>query len=154
MQLPKEYFDLLNSQKLMAVATFGEHPWIAWVYYVADDQGNLYFISSPKTIHGQHIMQNQQVSCAIADTSQNPVDSKKGIQLFGTVDVVSGVGKLKWFFKMWAKIAPGTTDILNFKTFDAGKLESNVYRVTPTKIRFFNEALYQDAEAEGLFEED
>lgn len=152
MKLPKTIYDYLNSQKLMAVSTVGEHPWIAWVYYAVDEDCNLYFISDSDSIHGKHLETNKKVACGIADTSQSATSKKVALQIYGEVSVVTGLNKLKWFFKMWAKINPGTENKLNFEIYQTGKLESNVYRVVPKKVRFFNQNLYDNAESDGLFE--
>lgn len=33
----------------MVLATYGEHPWIATLYYSFDNDLNIYFLSSPET---------------------------------------------------------------------------------------------------------
>ena len=73
----------LATHKLMAVATFGDFPWIASVYYTFDQDLNLYFLSSPTTLHAKHILRNSQVAVAIADSHQSINETKRGLQLFG-----------------------------------------------------------------------
>ena len=62
---------------LMTLATVnGDKPWVCSVYYVVDDDLNLYFISPPDAEHSTHIKENQNVACAIADSDQT-LDIKK-----------------------------------------------------------------------------
>ncbi len=45
MNLKKEIDTYLKSQRLMSIATYGDFPWIANVYYGHDPELNLYFLS-------------------------------------------------------------------------------------------------------------
>jgi len=142
MNYPKELTEYLSERKLMTLATFSKNPWICFVYYTIDDDLNLYFISDPKSEHGVDIEQNNEISCAIADSNQDVGDEKIGVQIYGTVSFVSGVEKLKWFFKMWGKLNPSTKDRLNFENLKQEKISSKVYKISPQTIKFFNEKLY------------
>lgn len=126
----------------MSIAVFADDPWICVVYYVMDENLNLYFISDPETEHSQAIAENNNVSAAIYDSHQEVSDKKVGVQIMGEVSVVGGLGKIKWFFEMWAKINPGNKDILNLKNYKNKILSSKVYVIKPRRIKFFNEALY------------
>jgi len=140
----KELVDYLNTQKLMSVATFTDTPWAACVYYVTDNDLNFYFVSPPTSEHAQALEKNSQVACTIYNSGQNVEDKKIGVQLWGNSEKVSGIGQLKWFFKMWAKINPGNKEKINYKNYDTKVISSKVYKITPKRIKFFNEDLYQD----------
>lgn len=109
--------DYLNSQRLMAVATYGSYPWIAWVYYVVDEELNFYFISPPDAEHSQQIMNNSKVACAVADSSQKASDKKIGVQLWGKANVETVVDKIKWMFEMYGKLHPGVKDVFTLERF-------------------------------------
>lgn len=81
----------LKSQKLMTLATRGDRPWVATVYYVVDDDLSLYLLTSPKTEHGQNIAQSDQVAGNIFDSHQEVTDKKVGIQIQGTASVVNAI---------------------------------------------------------------
>jgi len=136
----------LKSQKLMTLATYSDKPWVATVYYIADDDLNLYFLTSPKTEHGQHIAKNGHVACNIADTSQKVTDKKTGVQIQGIASRVNAVQKMICLFRMWHKINPGTEERLNFQNIKNKVISARVHKVTPTRIKFFNEKLYPSEE--------
>ena len=78
MQLTKQHvLDFLKTNKLMQVATMGDFPWIATVYYSFDNELNLYFLSSDKTLHVKQIKKNPKVSVAITDSHQDINKPKK-----------------------------------------------------------------------------
>jgi uncharacterized protein YhbP (UPF0306 family) len=66
--MKKEILAYIKKHKLMALATNGEHPWICWVFFIIDDDFNLYFIS-PESQHTKDININSEVACAISDTT-------------------------------------------------------------------------------------
>jgi uncharacterized protein YhbP (UPF0306 family) len=136
--------DYLGSQRLMAMATQGKHAWITTVYYVSDDNLNLYFISPPKSEHSQHLKENNEVACAIADSHQNAADPKVGLQLYGTASEEKGLHTIKWMLKMYNKLYPASKEKFNFKNFESKMMSSRVYKVTPKKIKLFNQELFKD----------
>ena len=46
-------------------------------------------------------------------------------------------------FKMYNKLHPSTKEKYNFKNFQAKAITSKVYKVTPDRIKFFNQALFK-----------
>jgi uncharacterized protein YhbP (UPF0306 family) len=143
MNLKKEIDNYLKTQKLMSVATYGEYPWIANVYYVHDSDLNLYFLSKHWREHCKAIDQNEKVAVAIADSSQPIYRPQKGLQISGTAAPVSVISSLQWMFKMWNKLIAGAKGekLSDPKKFlDAGF--SKVYKITPKRIKFFNTELW------------
>lgn len=128
----------------MTIATFGETPWPAIVYYLHDEDLNLYYVSHPEDIHTKNIMMNPYVACAIYDSSQPNSMEKKGIQLNGTVQVIGDISRINWMVKLWNKVIAGEEGV----KFDPQKLNqmenSRVYRVKPKMIKFFNESLFPE----------
>ena len=108
MDVRKEIDSYLATQRLMSVATYGEHPWVANVYYVHDEKLNLYFLSKTWREHCQAIEKNPEVAVAIADSSQPIWKPQKGIQLYGTAAPVNVVSHVTWMFKMWNKLIAGS----------------------------------------------
>lgn len=150
MNLQSEIYAYLQTQKLMALSTVGDEPWPAIVYYISDEELNLYFISHPDDIHSRNIAENNVVTGTIYDSSQNNAETKIGIQLRGQAEVVNTFDKVKWMVKLWNNIIakengfrPDPKDLLS-----AGK--SRVYRVTPEKIKFYNEALFPEQKQQVL----
>jgi len=100
MTLKQQISDYLSTQRLMSVATFGDYPWIANVYFVHDDDLSLYFVSKRTREHCIAIEKNPQVAVAIADSHQPLRPPQLGIQLSGMAQPVSILGQLEWMFKM------------------------------------------------------
>ncbi|MCD8507476.1 pyridoxamine 5'-phosphate oxidase family protein [Candidatus Woesebacteria bacterium] len=73
----------------MVLATYGEHPWIATLYYSSDEELNVYFLSNPETLHCKQIVENPHVALSIADSPQEPSSKKKGIQIYGLAEQIS-----------------------------------------------------------------
>ncbi|MDO8609703.1 MAG: pyridoxamine 5'-phosphate oxidase family protein [bacterium] len=143
MNLKKEIDEYLKSQRLMAVATYEEEPWIANVYYIHDKDLNLYFLSKNWREHCQAIEKNNKVSVAIADSHQPIYKPQKGLQIYGAANTVNIITQLSWMFKMWNKLISGSkgeklTDPKKF--LDAGT--STIYKITPKRIKFFNTELW------------
>ena len=134
----------------MSIATYRETPWIATVYYVIDDDLNLYFLSDPTTQHGQDIAKNKKVACAIFNSDQKVTDQKVGIQLWGECLVVRSLEKIKWMLKMWHKINPGV-ECVSLEKIKKKVVNTQIYKVIPKKIKFFNEKLYSKKEAKMFY---
>lgn len=130
--------EYIRTNQLMALATHGENPWICWVFFLIDDDLNVYFIS-PDSQHTQHIAQNPHVACAMTDTTQPPAGTKKGVQMHGVAEQVTGIKQLKWFFKMWKEILVRDEKKLTYDNYHNKVLSSHVYKITPQKIKWFNQ---------------
>lgn len=151
MDLKSEINEYLKTQRLMAVATYGKSPWIANVYYVHDTELNLYFISKQIREHCQAIEADNRVTVAIADSHQPIYKPQKGIQISGMAASVNIISQLEWMFKMWNKLVAGAegeklTDPQKF--LDAGL--SKVYKITPSRIKFFNTELWPKEQSQIL----
>jgi uncharacterized protein YhbP (UPF0306 family) len=148
----KLILDYLKSHKLMTLATVsGNKPWVATVYYAVDDNLNLYLVASPKTEHGQAAARNKNVACNIADSHQLVTDKKVGMQIQGAIERLKGIAAVKGALKMWHRVNPGKEAIINWENMSKKAIKSRTYKVTPKKIRFFNEELYGEKEHETYY---
>lgn len=132
----------LKSQNLMALATYDKKPWICNVYFVIDDNFNLYFISEPTTIHCKNISKNKNVTCSVADSSQKVTDKKIGVQIRGTAQRLDNLQKIRWMLAFWNKMNPGFETIINLKNIQNKVIKGRAYQIKPEVIKFFNEKLY------------
>ena len=84
--------DYLKEAKLMQIATAKENkPWIATVWYVHDDEFNLYFISKRKRRHSLEIKANQNVAGAIVKPHFKGNGEKvRGLQFEGLAEEAKG----------------------------------------------------------------
>lgn len=141
----------LKSQNLMSLSTCYKKMWTALVYYVIDNKFNLYFLSEPKTVHCQHIIDNPNVSCSVADSKQQVTDKKIGVQIEGIASRVNNIERIKWMLALWNKLNPGFETIINLKSIQKKIIKSRIYQVKPKVIKFFNEELF-GSEGYEIFE--
>lgn len=144
----KRLLEFLKSQRLMSLATNGEELSACTVYYAVDDELNLYFVSPEETEHVQNIKKNNQVAVTVADSRQKNSDDKVGLQIKGSASEVSGIETLKVAVKIWNVANPGAESVINFNNIKDKVINSRLYKITPQRIKFFNEALYGDEESE------
>ena len=137
----------LGKHKLMTIATGGkEHPWIACVYYTFDGDLNLYFLSSPETLHCKQIEANKHVAVSIADSRQKVTDKKKGLQIYGAVKQISGMNKVKHALRMWKQVIGVKDPELTYENMMKKVIKGRMYQVTPKRIKFFNQELFDVAD--------
>lgn len=138
----KNILDYLAKYKLVSVGTYYKLPWAANVYYLFDNELNLYFVSSPKTKHCVNIEKNPKVSVTIADSAQDPNGKKKGFQGRGIAKQVTSVSELKDIIKSWNKrgFVP-----LTYKMFTK-VWKSRFYKIKLTDIQMFDENRPEDKE--------
>lgn len=76
--------NVLKNNIYLTLATIGDYPWAAPVYYCLDNSYNFYFISQLQSVHIQHIFHNNRVAFAIFD-SQQKEGTGNGVQGSGRV---------------------------------------------------------------------
>lgn len=146
--IKKDVLDFLATKKLMVLATYGEHPWIASVFYSFDKDLNIYFISNPSTIHGKQMEKNKKVSAAIVDTNQKPSDVKKGLQIYGTVEKVSGINRVRHALHLWKDFLNVQRPDISFENMKKGIYKGRVYKLIPKKIKLFDQEKFKVPDGE------
>lgn len=143
MQLTKQHvLDFLKQHKLMQVATYGDFPWIANVYYAFDDDLNLYFLSNEKTLHCRHIAQNEKVAVSVVDSDQGLHDPQIGLQMWGVAKKVSDIEKLRYVLAMWKQTLNEKDDNLSAENVVSNVVKSKVFRISPKRIKIFSKQLF------------
>ena len=114
-------------------------PWAATVFFAADKNFNLYFVSDHRTQHGRDIAANEHVAVTINPDCDNWHDVA-GLQVRGTVSIVDGVERAKalaLYFKKFPQI-----DALfqspkgeHEETIATRLKAANFYKVTPSMVR-------------------
>lgn len=128
----------LAENKLMAVATYGNFPWIASVYYTFDKNLNLYFLSDPATLHAQQILKNSKVAVSIANSSQNINKPKRGLQLSGIAQQIFGLEKIKHALDLWKTNLGVVNSKLTYKA-----VTGSMFKITPKRIKLFDQELFK-----------
>ena len=133
----------------MQVATNGnDHPWIASVYYSFDNNLNLFFLSSPTTFHCKQISENSKVAVAITNSNQSMSGYKKGLQIYGVAEQISDVAKIKHALKLWKDNLGVKDDKLTHENMIMRVVSGRMYKITPKKIKFFNQELFEVEDGE------
>lgn len=136
----------LNDHFQMVIATVGEHPWIATVYYTTDSEMNLYFLSDPTTIHCHQIAENPAVAVSIADAPQAPAGDKVGLSIYGEAEQVSGKNRIIHALNLWKNSLGVTSEKYSYEGMLQKAITGRMYKITPKKMKFFNTNLYEEEE--------
>ena len=129
--LALEYF---TTCKLMQLATISDgNPWICNVYFVIDDDLNIYWTSAKGRQHSVEIMANPKVAVSIVKDSER----KQALQLTGLATIVQ------------LRDATRVNKLYGEKFGD--KPEGRAYwKITPTGIFFWDEVNFPDSPKQQL----
>lgn len=79
----------LKEAKLMQLATSVDNqPWVCSVWFAADEDLNIYWISSTTRRHSDEAIKNPKVAAAIV-LPHTPKDSARGLQLQGKAELLT-----------------------------------------------------------------
>lgn len=123
---------------MMQVASVaGDQPWCCTVYYVVDEDLNLYWASIPSRRHSQEIHEHSKVAAAIP--VQHDIGKKViGLQVEGTAKKIeSGDLDINPIAKKYAQRFG--RDEQWVEDFSNGKTEHRLYKLEPNAIVLFDE---------------
>jgi uncharacterized protein YhbP (UPF0306 family) len=151
LQAPKtaeEYVDeYLSLGQIMQLATSNDNnPWISTVYYIADSERNLYWLSVPERRHSKEVTNNPQVAIAVAIKQDIPVI---GIQAAGTVEVVADSDVVETILAAYVKKYDGAGKDFH-QRFIEGKNKHQLYKLTPDTLVLFDEAHFKENPAQKI----
>lgn len=125
----------ISGGRVMQIATVsGNRPWICTVYYVEDEAGNLYWLSSPPRRHSQEIEQNPNIAVTIVVKSDQPV---VGVQIEGEANVIDDAEVVRFVMERYLLRHGVGKDF--YDNFIAGKNQHQLYKLTPKSIVLFDE---------------
>lgn len=136
---------ILEQNMLLTLSTFDKklnQPCSSTAYYVFDKEFNLYFWSSPDTIHSKNIKQNPKVAVNIFDSKQKWGTFLKGVQMFGKCRPVNNKELLlggSLYLKRFPKVMQFVKKIFDF---NSKELETKMYKIEINKIKVFDEELF------------
>jgi uncharacterized protein YhbP (UPF0306 family) len=139
-ELIKKY---LRQGRMMQVATLDSgQPWICTVYFVPDEQQNLYWLSLPTRRHSQDIAKNNKIAVAIAvKFDKNPII---GIQAEGIAKIVNDGEVVKKILPDYVEKYGSGKDFVEL--FESGKNQHQLYKFTPSKYSLFDETNFSDGQ--------
>jgi uncharacterized protein YhbP (UPF0306 family) len=133
----------LREGRVMQIATsIDSRPWVCTVYFVPDEQHNLYWLSLPARRHSLEIAKNNKIAIAIAvKFDKNPII---GIQSEGSVAVVGDEETVKKVLPAYVEKYGNGKDFVEL--FKAGKNQHSLYKFTPVKYFLFDEVNFSDGQ--------
>jgi ribonuclease HI len=150
-QAPKtadQYIDeYLTLGSVMQLATSRDNkPWISTVYYVADAERNIYWLSLPERRHSEEITVNPHAAAAITIKQDLPVI---GIQAEGVVELVDDSAQVEKILAVYIKKYDGAGKDF-YQRFIDGKNMHQLYKLTPSQLVLFDEAHFKDQPAQRV----
>lgn len=130
----------LGEAKMMQVATVkGDQPWICTVYFMEDDNLNLFWLSLPTRRHSQEIASHNKIAVTVPIKFDQPVI---GIQAEGTADIANKPKQIADIMKLYTNRYNAGEDFYN--NFVTGKNQHLLYRFTPKRFVLFDEVNFPD----------
>lgn len=121
--------------KVMQIATVsGGQPWVCTVYYVEDDQLNLYWLSFPSRRHSQEIAAHNKIAITVPIKLDLPVI---GIQAEGTAAVVNDRKTVAEVMKRYVERHHEGHRF--YDNFVVGKNLHALYKFSPSRFVLFDE---------------
>lgn len=114
-------------------------PWVCSVYYVVDDELNLYWLSFPNRRHSQEIGKNNKVAITIAVKTDLPV---VGLQAEGAAELVKDSKQIEKITKLYVDRYNAGQNFYN--NFLEGKNKHMMYKFTPKKFTLFDEVNFPE----------
>lgn len=145
MDIKKLYKNHLQKIKLMQLATCADNqPWLCNVWFVADGQDNIYWISRETRRHSQEITKNSHIACTFHESFNEGLGEK------GQALVISGTAE-----KLTAKDIETAYNLYAnryLKLLEMQSLENSIndtgvhkfYKCTPQEIIWWDEVNFPD----------
>jgi uncharacterized protein YhbP (UPF0306 family) len=122
---------------LQLATVANDRPWIATVYFVADEEMNIYWLSWPGRRHSRELLVNPNAAAAVVVKTDPPVI---GVQLEGKVELVADKDLVQKVMTLYIeKYQQGHKFHDNFL---AGTNQHAMYRLRPDTIMLFDEMHY------------
>lgn len=133
----------LDEVSTLTLATCaGDTPWAATVFFAADAQFRIYFVSDYRTRHGREAAANDQVAATVNPDCDNWHDVR-GLQLEGRIAVVTGMARAK-ALALYLRKFPQIDALYarpegeHEETIAARLKAANFYCITPVFIRLID----------------
>lgn len=132
----------LSDRSTMALATCGNGPWAASVFFVSDAEFRLYFVTDPRTRHGRHLLDSGTAAAAINDDCQDWM-TIQGIQLEGSVAKVESAQR-PHALRLYLEKFPAIARLVDSPAGEPERLigerlaASPFFRLQPRRIRLID----------------
>lgn len=137
LELIRQY---LPQGRMMQIATVnGGQPWICTVYFVEDEELNLYWLSLPTRRHSQEIAAYNKVAVAVPVKFDKPVI---GIQAEGLAEEVTDKQFIADVMRRYVERYNSGQQF--YDRFVAGQNQHVLYRFMPASYVLFDEVSFPD----------
>lgn len=131
----------LKEKETAQIATLkGDQPWISTVYYVADGNYNLYWMSQKHRRHSQEIQSHSKAAAAIA--VKFPGHPVIGLQIEGNAQLLDRPEDLAEPMKLYIKKFNESRNF--YEEVLAGESSHYLYKLKPRSIVLFDEENFPD----------
>ncbi len=140
----KSLTEILDANTLLSMATIkdGKEPWINTVYYAYNEKLDFCLMTQSTTQHGINLKENTSVAVSIFDSHQNPTDKKRGLQIFGTWELATGLA-LEEGTNLYGDRFSGFKNYINkVKDWDTTPLKSRIYVIHTKTVKIFDEEIF------------
>lgn len=134
--------NFLAARNTASLATRGDQrPWAASVFFVSDDDLNLYFVTDPKTLHGQHLDDGPVAATINEDVGD--WSAIQGVQLTGWANRLSDAERSA-ALPLYLRKFPDVRHMVDAPTSEQERLigerlmATPFYRVKPDWIRLID----------------
>lgn len=136
--LIKQY--LSEAPTMQVASSVGGQPWVCTVYFVPDEELNLYWLSLPTRRHSQEVAKNPKIAISVpVKFDKQPVI---GISTEGQATIVSDGGVVKEVMASYVSKYKQGQDFHN--NFLEGKNQHMLYKFTPKSFVLFDEVNFPD----------
>lgn len=143
----KHLITFLKNQKLLVIASHhAKDIWVANVYFGADTNGTLYFISPEKTKHSQMILKNQKIAFSVVWFDPKNHKNRKAVQGLGICRRAKGTREISKGIQLLYQNFPDLRDMLTVKWIKNNIWGTKVWVVKPSSIKFWNDEVYGEDE--------
>lgn len=141
MNLKKLIEKYLKEAKLMQLATVsGDQPWSCSLYYITDENLDLYWISTPDARHSKEIYKNKKVAASIPVKFDDL--TVVGLQVEGDSRLVENDNEIKKAIRIYTDKHNRGEDW--YKDFIYGKNEHKLYKIKPRLFVLFDKENFPD----------
>ncbi len=116
-------------------------PWVCSVWFAADDDMNIYWISSINRRHSEEVMKNKKVGTVMV-LPQTPEDAPRGLQLQGVAELLTKQEDIDKAVSVYAGRIFSKEKIKEF--MEDEKNPHRFYRIKPTQFVLFDAVNFPD----------
>ena len=140
MDIEKLYRNYLKDVKLMQLATCeNNQPWLCNVWFVNDDNNNIYWISRETREHSKQIKNNSNVACTFHKWFEEGLGQKgQALVISGQAEKLAG-NVCEGPYDLYSKSYPKVLEFQTKKAFLNDEGHHFFYKVTPKRIVWFDE---------------